>query len=190
MFNTPHMTDVATLRSRAREHIERGAVTSGYQGNSEVVVRLLNDALATELICVLRYKHHHFMASGLNSESVALEFAEHAKEEMLHADALAKRIVQLGGVPDMTPDTLSQRSHAEYVVGGSLLEMIQENLVAERIAIDSYRETIAYLGSNDPTTRRMLEEILATEEEHADELAGMLGNLAPVARIRAVGRPV
>ncbi|QNM95164.1 ferritin-like domain-containing protein [Chitinimonas koreensis] len=176
---TPILSDVATLRARARQHLEQGAVTPGYQADVDAVVQLLNEALATELVCVLRYKHHYFMATGLNSDSVAAEFAEHAGQEMEHADQIARRIVQLGGTPDMAPDTLTARSHAEYVVGGSLVDMIREDLVAERIAIDSYREMIAWLGERDPTTRRLLEDILAVEEEHADDLAGLLDTVQP-----------
>lgn len=168
------LTDIQTLRQRAREHIERGAVTPGYSANRETVIRLLNEALATELVCVLRYKRHHFMASGIHADSVSSEFAEHAAEEQVHADQIAGRIVQLGGEPNFAPDGLASRSHAEYVPGNSLVEMIKEDLVAERIAIDSYRDIINYLGSDDPTTRRMMEEILAKEEEHADDLVTLL----------------
>lgn len=170
------MTDIATLRLRAREHVENGAITEGYQGDRDAIIELLNQALATELVCALRYKQHYFMASGLNSESVAAEFEEHAHQELEHADWLAERIVQLGGKPDLSPDHLSARSHAEYVECRSLKDMIHENLVAERIAIDSYREMIEYIGTDDPTTRRLLESILAVEEEHADDLASLIGS--------------
>ncbi|GAB3247104.1 ferritin-like domain-containing protein [Chitinimonas naiadis] len=170
------LTDIPTLRRRAREHLERGAVTEGYGADREAVVTMLNEALATELVCVLRYKQHYFMASGLNSESVAAEFEEHAMQEMQHADSLAARIVQLGGVPDLCPDRLSTRSHAEYIETSSLKDMVRENLVAERIAIDSYREMINVIGSGDSTTRRLLEEILSVEEEHADDMASLLNN--------------
>jgi bacterioferritin len=163
-----------SIRKRAREHIEQGAVTNAYKADRNAVVGLLNDALATELVCVLRYKRHYFMATGLDAEPVADEFLEHANEEQAHADALAARIVQLGGEPDFSPETLAQRSHCEYVAGTSLQEMMRENLIAERIAIDTYSQAIQYLGNDDPTTRRMLENILASEEEHADELASML----------------
>jgi bacterioferritin len=166
----PFLTDVATLRQRARQHIEEGAITLSYGANRESVVDLLNDALATELVCVLRYRRHHFMAAGLSANSVAQEFMQHSIEEQAHADQIASRIVQLRGEPNFSPDSLTSRSHAEYVEGNSLVEMIRENLVAERIAIDSYREMINYLGDNDTTTRRMLEGILAMEEEHADDL--------------------
>jgi bacterioferritin len=174
MSNQHHLTEVQTLRAQARQHIEQGAVTAGYAANAESVVKLLNEALATELVCVLRYRRHYFMAQGIQSKGVADEFFTHANEEQGHADQIARRIVQLGGEPDFSPDTLSRRSHAEYVEGGSLVDMIKEDLVAERIAIDSYREMILYLGDSDPTTRNMLESILAVEEEHADELADLL----------------
>ncbi len=173
----PFLTDIQTLRRRARKHIESGAVTEGYRADRNVVIRLLNEALATEIVCVLRYKRHHFMASGINAQSVAQEFLQHANEEQTHADQIAQRIVQLGGAPDFSPDGLLTRSHAEYVEGDSLTGMIKEDLVAERIAIDSYREMIAYMGNDDPTTRRMLEEILAMEEEHADDLVSLLEEL-------------
>jgi bacterioferritin len=168
------LTDVATLRKRAREDIGSGAVTSGYSADRATVLRLLNEALATEIVCTLRYRRHYFMATGLAAESVRQEFLEHAQEEQQHADKIAARIVQLEGEPDFNPQTLTQRSHAEYVAGDSLESMIREDLVAERIAIDSYREMIAYLASRDPTTRRLLEEILANEEEHAEDLSSML----------------
>jgi bacterioferritin len=171
---TPFLTDVQTLRRRARQHLEEGAVTAGYGADRETVIKLLNDALATELVCVLRYKRHYFMSQGINAQSVAAEFLEHANEEQGHADQLAARIVQLGGEPDFSPDGLSSRSHSEYVKAESLVDMIRENLVAERIAIDSYRELVAYLGDRDSTTRRMMEEILAVEEEHADDLVDLL----------------
>ncbi|MHB8415448.1 MAG: ferritin-like domain-containing protein [Acidiferrobacteraceae bacterium] len=174
MPTKPFLTDIKTLRERARRHIEQGAVTAGYQGDRETVVKLLNEALASEIVCVLRYKRHFYMASGINAEGAAAEFLQHANEEQQHADQIAQRIVQLGGEPDFSPGGLVTRSHSEYVEGGSLIEMIQEDLVAERIAIDSYREMVAYLGTNDPTTRRMMEGILAVEEEHADDLVNLL----------------
>ena len=173
----PQLTDIAVLRQRARQHIEEGAVTDGYAANREAVVAMLNGALATELVCVLRYKRHYFMASGIHSEPVAAEFLEHANEEMGHADQIAKRIVQLKGEPNFSPDGLAERSHAEYVEGTSLREMIKEDLIAERVAIESYREMIAYLGNNDPTTRRMLVDILTVEEEHADELSSLIDSI-------------
>ena len=171
------LSDIQTLRRRAREHIAQGAVTPGYHADRDVVLRLLNEALATEIICTLRYKRHYFMAKGIHAEGVAAEFLEHANEEQQHADQIAARIVQLGGAPDFSPGSLTSRSHAEYVEGDTLEEMIKEDLVAERIAIDSYREIIAYLGDNDPTSRRLMEEILAKEEEHADDLANLLQDL-------------
>jgi bacterioferritin len=170
----PFLTDIKTLRERARKHIENGAVTQGYTADRETVVKLLNEALATEIVCVLRYKRHYFMASGIHAEGVAAEFLEHANDEQGHADRIAQRIVQLQGEPNFNPEGLLMRSHAEYVEGTSLTDMIQEDLVAERIAIDSYREMITYLGNDDPTSRRMLEEILAVEEEHADDLVSLL----------------
>jgi len=173
----PFLTDIQTIRRRARKHIEAGAVTEGYRADRDVVIKLLNEALATEIVCVLRYRRHHFMASGINAQSVAQEFLQHANEEQAHADQIAQRIVQLGGAPNFSPDGLLTRSHAEYVEGESLTDMIKEDLVAERIAIDSYREMIEYLGSQDPTTRRMLEGILAMEEEHADDLVSLLEEL-------------
>ena len=171
------LTDVQTLRKRARQHIDAGAVTQGYGADREAVLRLLNESLATELVCVLRYRRHHFMASGIQSKSIADEFLVHSNEEQGHADQLAARIVQLGGEPDFSPQGLAERSHAEYVEGATLPGMIKEDLVAERIAIDSYRGFIQYLGDKDPTTRRMLESILAVEEQHADELAGLLQHM-------------
>lgn len=170
----PGLTDVATLRAQARQDIEEGAVTAGYSADRVKVLQLLNEALATEIVCVLRYRRHHFMARGIHAKSIADEFLVHSNEEQGHADRLAARIVQLGGEPDFEPDNIASRSHAEYVAGGTLLEMIREDLVAERIAIDSYRELIQYLGNQDPTTSHLLREILAVEEEHADELADLL----------------
>ncbi len=175
--NLNTLSDIKTLRARARKHIEEGAVTTGYAANREKVIGLLNEALATELVCVLRYKRHYFMAKGIHSEPVKAEFLEHANEEMAHADRIAKRITELGGEPDFSPNGLSGRSHAEYVAGNTLNEMIKEDLIAERIAIESYREMIAYLGDADPTTQRMLKEILAMEEEHADDLASLMENM-------------
>jgi bacterioferritin len=171
------LSDIQTLRKRAREHIAQGAVTPGYNADRSVVLRLLNEALATEIICVLRYKRHYFMAQGIHAEGVAAEFLEHANDEQQHADQIAARITQLGGAPDFSPEGLTTRSHAEYVEGDTLEEMIKEDLIAERIAIDSYREMIAYLAEADSTSRRMLEEILAKEEEHADDLANLLAGL-------------
>lgn len=174
MVNEVRLTDVTELRRQARQHIAHGAVTAGYTADRETVIRLLSEALATELVCMLRYRRHHFMARGSHAKTTADEFMKHAREELMHADWLAERIVQLGGEPDFAPESLCERSHSEYVAGGSLVEMIQEDLVAERIAIDSYREFIRYLGDDDPTTTQLLKKILAVEEEHADELADLL----------------
>lgn len=173
-MNEATLTDIPTLRERARKHLDEGAVTESYAADRGTVLRLLNEALATEIVCTLRYRRHFFMASGVNSESVKTEFKEHSDEELGHADLIAERIVQLGGEPDFNPAGITSRSHAEYVQGGSLDDMIRENLVAERIAIDSYREMIRYLGDKDPTSRRLMEQILAVEEEHAEDLSSML----------------
>lgn len=172
------MTNIETLRHNARIDIEMGAVTADYQPDRLQVIAQLNEALATELVCVLRYRRHHFMARGINASSVAAEFLLHANEELGHADMLAARIVQLGGEPDFAPTTLSERSHAEYVAGITLQDMIRENLVAERIAVNSYRDMIRFLGADDPTTSTLLKTILAVEEEHADELADLLEDFA------------
>jgi bacterioferritin len=177
MTKSDFVTDVEAIRRRARQHIEEGAVTENYKADRETVVKLLNDALATEIVCVLRYKYHWFMAKGINSEPVAQEFMEHAAEEQEHADRIAVRITQLGGAPNLNPDGLLSRSHSQYVEGKGLVDMIKEDLVAERIAIDSYGEMIRYIGDKDPTTRRLLEDILANEEEHADELSNLLAGM-------------
>ncbi|MDH0617345.1 ferritin-like domain-containing protein [Pseudomonas fulva] len=176
-MDTTEMTDIQTLRQRAREHVENGAVTEGYNADRERIIKLLNDSLATELVCTLRYKRHYFMASGVKASVAAEEFLEHANQEAEHADKLAERIVQLGGEPDFNPDNLSKNSHAQYVAGATLKEMVLEDLVAERIAIDSYREIIQYIGDKDPTTRRIFEDILAQEEEHADDMSDLLDGL-------------
>ena len=177
MAKKPFLTDIKTLRARARRHIQEGAVTAGYRADRKTVVKLLNEALATEIVCVLRYRRHHFMAAGMNAEPVAQEFLVHANEEQQHADQIAGRIVQLNGEPNFSPEGLLSRSHAEYVEGEDLIDMIKEDLVAERVAIDSYREMIEYIGNKDTTTTRMLEGILAMEEEHADDLVGLLEDL-------------
>jgi bacterioferritin len=169
--------DVQEIRKRAREHMDKGAVTSKYAADRTTVLKLLNEALATEIVCTLRYKRHQFMAQGLSSKSVAAEFAEHAREEQEHADLIAARITQLDGEPDFNPAGLLTRSHSEYVEGEGLVDMIKENLVAERIAIDTYGEIIRYLGNDDPTTRAMFESILSTEEEHAEDMQDLLGHL-------------
>jgi bacterioferritin len=167
-------TDVTELRRRARQNIENGAVTEGYRADRQKVIELLNGALATEVVCVLRYKRHYFMAQGPNSKEIASEFLEHANEEQEHADKLAERITQLGGEPNLSPEGMLSRSHSEYVEGRTLHEMVKEDLVAERIAVESYGEIIRYLGDKDPTTRRLLEEILAKEEEHADDMLDLV----------------
>jgi bacterioferritin len=174
----PYSVDVSALRRRARERMSEGAVTVGYRADPEEIVAMLNTALATELVCVLRYKRHQFTARGIHAEPVAAEFEAHAAEEQLHADRLAKRIVALGGEPDLSPEGLAARSHSEYDDSRDLISMIREDLVAERIAIESYTEMIRTIGEKDPTTRRLLEEILANEEEHADDLATLLASLA------------
>jgi bacterioferritin len=177
MSDQPFLTDIKTLRERARRHMEQGAVTEGYGADREQVIRILNEALATEIVCVLRYKSHYFRAEGLNASVAAAEFLEHAQQEQDHADWLAERIVQLGGKPDFSPEGLASRAHSEFIEGDNLREMIQEDLIAERIAIDSYREIIQYLGDKDPTSRRIMEDILAQEEEHADDMASLLADL-------------
>lgn len=177
MTEKPFLTDVQELRRRARQHIEEGAVTDTYRADRDTVIKILNEALATEIVCVLRYKRHYFMAQGIHAEPIAQEFLQHANEEQGHADQIAGRIIQLGGAPNFSPDGLLSRSHSEYVEGTTLLDMIKEDLVAERVAIDSYTEMIHYIGANDITTRRMLEGILAVEEEHADDLASFLADM-------------
>lgn len=173
------LTDIKTLRKRARQHIEKGAVTEGYKADLETAIRILNEALATEIVCVLRYKRHYYMATGIHAQAVAAEFLEHAGEEQAHADQIAERITQLGGAPNFNPDGLTLRSHAEYVEGESLTDMIKEDLVAERIAIDSYREMAQFFGQKDSTSRSMIERILAMEEKHADDLVNLLTTLDP-----------
>ena len=173
------VTDIQELRRRARPHIENGAVTDSYTADRATVIKVLNEALATEIVCILRYKRHYFMATGIHANAVATEFQEHAAEEQVHADRIAERITQLDGEPNFNPDGLASRSHAQYVEGNSLVDMIKEDLVAERIAIESYSEIIRYLGDRDITTRRMMEEILQNEEEHADDLKDLLATLDP-----------
>jgi len=175
------VSDIKGIRKRARQHIENGAITEGYKGNRETVIKVLNEALATEIVCVLRYKRHYYMASGIHAQAVKEEFLEHAQEEQEHADRLAERITQLNGEPNFNPVGLVDRSHSEYAEGTTLLDMIKEDLVAERIAIDSYGEIIRYLGENDPTSRRVMEEILAKEEEHAEDLKTLIENLSEAA---------
>ncbi len=168
------LTDITEIRRRARQHIEDGAVTDTYKGDRHVVLRVLNEALATEIVCVLRYKRHHYMAKGIHSQAVAEEFLEHAAEEQEHADLIAERINQLDGEPNFNPDGLLTRSHSEYVEGESLVDMIREDLIAERIAVESYSEIVRYLSDNDPTSRRLMESILAKEEEHAEDMKSLL----------------
>ncbi len=171
------LTDIQTLRERARAKIEEGPITESYGADRDRVVEVLNEALATEIVCVLRYKRHYYMADGLNAGPVAAEFLQHANEEMGHADQIALRITQLQGAPNFNPDGITDRSHAEYVEGTTLVDMIREDLVAERIAIESYSEIIRWLGDKDTTTRRLMEDILAVEEEHADDLLNLLADL-------------
>lgn len=171
---TPFISDVKALRERARHHIEQGAVSETYIGDVARTIEILQSVLATELVCVLRYTQHSIVATGVASEGVKAEFAEHAKEEQEHAMAVAERINQLGGEPDFNPAGLATRSASEYATGSSLVAMIRENLIAERIAIDHYRELIRYFGNNDPATRSMLESILAVEEEHASDMLDLL----------------
>jgi len=173
----PFLTDIKTIRKRARQHMNDGAMTPGYKADREKVIDILNEALATEIVCVLRYKYHYYMASGIHSQAVAAEFLQHANEEQAHADRIAERITQLEGAPNFSPDGLSLRAHSEYVEGEDLVDMIKENLVAERIAIETYSEIIRYLGNDDPTTRRLMEEILAQEEEHAEDMSTLLEEL-------------
>ncbi|HEY8544734.1 MAG TPA: ferritin-like domain-containing protein [Acidimicrobiales bacterium] len=171
------LTDIKTIRDRARAKMDEGPITEAYGADRQQVIEVLNEALATELVCVLRYKRHYFMADGINAGPVADEFLQHANEEMDHADRIALRITQLQGEPNFSPIGIAERSHAEYVEGGSLVEMIKEDLVAERIAIESYAEIVQWLGDKDPTTRRLMEDILAVEEEHADDLLNLLADL-------------
>lgn len=167
-------TDIEAIRKRARTKMTEGPITEAYTANKEQVISVLNEALATEIVCVLRYKSHYYNAKGLSSESVKEEFLEHANEEQRHADRIAERISQLGGEPDLNPATMLSRSHSEYKVGTTLVDMVKEDLVAERIAIETYNEIIRWLGTDDITSRRMMEEILAVEEEHANDMADLL----------------
>ena len=177
--STPFLSDIQEIRRRAREHVEKGAVTPDYKADLNTALKLLNEALATEIVCTLRYRRHYFMASGIHRQGVAEEFKEHAEEEQQHADQIAERIRQLGGAPDFNPQGLLTRSHAQYSEGGSLVDMIKEDLIAERIAIESYTEMVRWFGDRDPTSRRLMEEILAKEEEHADDMATLLETLDP-----------
>jgi bacterioferritin len=174
----PFVTDIQELRRRAREHMERGAVTTAYKADRETVIRILNEVLATEIVCVLRYRRHYYMATGIHAQAVAQEFLEHANEEQEHADIAAERINQLGGAPNFNPEGMATRSHSQYVEGKNLLDMVREDLVAERIAVESYNEIIRYLGDDDPTTRIAMEKILSKEEEHADDMKKLLDTLS------------
>jgi len=174
----PFKTDLEAIAKRAREKMMDGAVTEAYQADRDQVISVLNEVLATEIVCILRYRNHYYCAKGINADPVAQEFLVHANEEQMHADWVSVRINQLGGVPNWSPEGLATRSHAKYVEGDSLQSMIQEDLVAERIAIETYSEIIRWLGNDDPTTRRMIEDILKAEEHHADDLAGMLEEFA------------
>jgi bacterioferritin len=176
---TPFLTDIQEIRRRAREHVMNGAVTPAYKGNVHTAIKLLNEALATEIVCTLRYRRHHYMAAGIHYQAVADEFMEHANQEQQHADRIAERIRQLGGAPDFNPEGLLTRSHAQYAEGNSLVDMIKEDLIAERIAIESYLEMVRFFGDNDPTSRRLMEEVLQQEEEHADDMATLLETLDP-----------
>ncbi len=178
MAHKPFVTDMQNIRKRAREHIADGAITSTYKADRKKVIEILNEALATEIVCVLRYKYHYYMASGIHAKSVAAEFLEHANEEQAHADQIAERITQLGYDPDFNPEGLASRSHSQYVTGKDLADMVKENLIAERIAIESYTEIIRFLGDKDPTSRRMMEGILAVEEEHANDMLDLLDQYA------------
>ena len=177
MASKPFLTDIQAIRKRAREHIDQVAITAGYSADRETVIKLLNEALATEIVCVLRYKYHYYMASGIHSQAVKAEFLEHAQQEQEHADRIAERITQLDGKPNFNPDGLLSRAHADYAEGADLVDMIKEDLIAERIAIDTYRAIIEYIGADDPTTRRIMEEVLAQEEEHAEDMATLLAQL-------------
>jgi bacterioferritin len=170
--------DVKKIRERARKHIEEGAITEGYKANREQVTKVLNDVLATEIVCVLRYKRHYYMAQGISSDSVKAEFLQHANDEQQHADWVAERITQIGGEPNFNPEGLATRSHSEYKPGESLTDMIKEDLVAERIAIESYSEIVRWLGNDDPTTRVLIEQILKMEEEHANDMSDLLAKMS------------
>ena len=182
------VSDIEGIRRRARQHIEKGAVTENYKADRETVLRVLNEALATELVCVLRYKRHYYMASGIHSQAVREEFLEHANEEQQHADQLAERITQLDGEPNFSPEGLVDRSHSQYVEGTDIMDMIREDLVAERIAIETYAEIIRYLGDRDSTSRRVMEEILAKEEEHAEDLKTLIESLSQTEKESSVRR--
>jgi bacterioferritin len=172
------LTDVKKIRQRARENMQSGAVTESYKANRKQVVKVLNDVLATELVCVLRYKRHYYTAAGISSDSVKAEFLQHANDEQQHADWIAERITQLNGEPNFNPEGLAERSHSEYAEGSDLIEMIREDLIAERIAIESYSEIVRWLGSDDPTSRKLIEDILKKEEEHANDMRDLQTRIA------------
>jgi bacterioferritin len=172
------VADVKNIRDRARMHIEKGAVTEGYKADREQVTKVLNDVLATEIVCTLRNKRHYYMAQGISSDSVKEEFLQHANDEQQHADWVAERITQIGGEPNFNPEGLATRSHSEYKPGESLTDMIREDLVAERIAIESYSEIIRWLGNDDPTSRVLIEQILKVEEEHANDMSDLLAKMS------------
>ena len=174
-----HISQIQEIRERARQHITEGAVTEDYKLDRKQAIAILNEALATEIVCVLRYSFHYFMATGIHSQSVKEEFKEHAAEEQEHASRIAERIKQLGGKPEMNPAILTEHSHSEYREGTSLADMIREDLIAERIAVETYREIIKFFGDRDPTTRIMMEDILSKEEEHADDMADLLFAVEP-----------
>jgi bacterioferritin len=169
--------DIEEIRRRAMEKMEEGAVTASYQADRDRVISVLNEVLATETVCTLRYRNHYFMAKGVHAPGIEDEFLEHAHEEQQHADKVAKRITELGGSPNLNPEGLADRSHAQYGTGETLLDMVKEDLIAERIAIATYSEIVRWLGNDDPTTRRMMEELLAVEEEHADDMASLLARI-------------
>ena len=171
------LTDVKKLRDNARKNMEKGSVTEGYKADVQQVLKVLNDVLATEMVCVLRYKRHYYMAQGISSDSVKAEFLQHANEEQQHTDWVAERITQLGGEPDFRPDSLAERAHSEYVEGKNLVDMIKEDLIAERIAIESYSEIIRWLGDKDPTTKILIEQINKVEEEHANDMLDLLSKM-------------
>jgi len=175
----PFLTDMKVIQERARSQIMSGAVTPDYKGDPEAAVAILNEALATEIVCNLRYTAHYFLAEGIEAESVKAEFKEHAEQELEHAHRIAERIKQLNGKPNFNPEGILSRSHAQFEEGETLVEMIKENLIAERIAIETYREIVFYFGDNDSTSKRLMESILAQEEEHADDMADLLKNFKP-----------
>ena len=171
------VADIEAIRARAREHMMDGAITSAYKADRERVLEVLNEVLATEIVCTLRYKSHYYLATGMYKQPVAAEFLQHAAEEQEHADLICERITQLGGQPNLNPAGLADRSHSEYRGGASLRDLVKEDLVAERIAVETYSEIIRWLGDDDPTTRRVMETILSTEEEHATDMLDLLDRM-------------